>query len=136
MEIKQLILRILKYDVTRFLVVGFTTVLIDLIFYLILINFSFEIAISKGVSFSIGALFSYFVNRSYTFQSSKSGLLRFVFFASLYILTLIINVLSNEIILSFLSFLNYSLFIAFLLATAISATLNFLGMKYFIFSSE
>mgnify|MGYP006082238427 CR=1 FL=1 len=136
MEIKQLIPKILKYDLSRFLVVGLTTVLIDLIFYLILIYYSFDIAMSKGVSFTIGALFSYFVNRSYTFKSSKNGLLRFVIFTTLYVFTLVVNVMSNQIVLGFISHLTYALVVAFLIATAISATLNFLGMKYFVFSSK
>tara|TARA_B100000795_G_C22700524_1_gene399458 strand:- start:475 stop:885 length:411 start_codon:yes stop_codon:yes gene_type:complete len=136
LEIRQLLIKIFEYDVTRFLIVGVTSVLIDLIFYLILIYFSFDIALSKGVSFSIGALFSYFANKSYTFQTSKSGFLRFIFFSLLYVTTLIVNVMVNEILLSFLSFFNYVLLLAFLIATIISATLNFIGMKYFIFSSK
>ena len=124
----------MKYDVSRFIVVGIATVFIDLIFYLILIDFSFEAPLSKGVSFTIGALFAYFINRSYTFQTSNRGMLRFIFFATLYVLTLTVNVVINEVILNLLNNFNYALFIAFLIATTISATLNFIGMKYFVFS--
>jgi putative flippase GtrA len=134
--INQLFNSFLKYDLSRFIVVGITTVLIDLGFYLILNYFIFDTTLSKGVSFTIGALFSYFANKNFTFNSSKRGLLRFLFFSALYVSTLIANVVSNSIVLNSLSQINYSLIIAFLIATTISATLNFLGMKYFIFSSK
>jgi putative flippase GtrA len=134
--LKRLFIKLLEYDISRFLIVGSTTVLIDLIFYFLFIYLNFDIALSKGVSFSIGTIFAYFANRSYTFQSPRDGLLRFIFFVILYISTLIVNVVSNEIILNFSSHLNQSLLIAFLSATAISATLNFLGMKYLVFSSK
>ena len=136
LAIKQLLNKISKYDLSRFIVVGLTTVLIDLIFYLILILFIFDVSLSKGLSFTIGALFSYFANRSYTFKSSKKGLIRFILFILLYVSSLIANVLSNDIILNMLTHINYSLITAFLIATTISATLNFLGMKYFVFSSN
>jgi putative flippase GtrA len=134
--LKRPFIKLFKYEISRFLIVGSTTVLIDLIFYFIFIYLGFDIALSKGVSFSIGTIFAYFANRSYTFQSSRDGMLRFIYFVILYISTLVVNVMSNEIILNFSSHLSQSLLIAFLSATIISATLNFLGMNYLVFSSK
>ena len=134
--IKNILAKLLKYEVTRFLIVGGTTVLIDLVFYFILIYLGFDTSLSKGISFSVGTVFAYFANRSYTFKSSMSGFIRFIFFTLLYLSTLSINVVSNEIVLNLTSQIYGSLMIAFIIATSLSATLNFTGMKYIVFKAK
>jgi putative flippase GtrA len=133
---KNILAKLLEYEVVRFLIVGGTTVLIDLIWYFILIYIGFDTSLSKGVSFSVGTVFAYFANRNYTFQSSMAGFLRFTVFTLLYFSTLVVNVMSNEIVLKFTSHINGSLIISFLIATALSATLNFIGMKYIVFNAQ
>jgi putative flippase GtrA len=133
---KNILAKLLEYEVARFLIVGGTTVLIDLIYYFILIYMGFDTPLSKGVSFSVGAVFAYFANRNYTFQSSMGGFFRFTVFILLYLSTLAVNVVSNEIVLKLTSQINGSLMIAFLIATSLSATLNFIGMKYIIFNAQ
>ena len=135
-NVKHIVYELLGYEFARFLLVGITTVIIDLIFYFLLLNFGFEIYIAKGVSFTLGAVFAYFSNKKYTFKSSSYGAIIFLLFLVLYLLTLIINVISNEIILDLTSQSNLSLFIAFIIATSLSASLNFLGMKYIVFNSK
>ena len=130
------LMKLLEYEFARFLIVGSTTVLIDLVFYLILIFIGFDTHISKGISFSIGTVFAYFANRNYTFQSSMGGFFRFTVFTLLYLSTLVVNVVSNEIVLKLTSQINGSLMIAFLIATSLSATLNFIGMKYIVFNAQ
>ena len=130
-----ILFKILSYQIGRFLIIGFTTVIIDLIVYLLLLNFSVETLTAKGISFSIGAIFAYFANRTYTFKSPIKGFLRFIIFLILYLLTLLLNVSSNEIILNLFSHTNFALMIAFIIATSLSAGLNFLGMKYIVFYS-
>lgn len=126
----------LKYEVTRFLLVGGSTVFIDLICYSILILIGFDTYVSKGISFSIGAIFSYIVNRSFTFQSAFYGLIQFSLFILLYLSTLFLNITSNEILLEFLGRTHVSFIVAFLIATILSASLNFLGMKYIVFNQK
>ena len=133
---KNIIVKLLEYEVARFLIVGGTTVLIDLICYFMLIYTGFDTPLSKGISFSIGTVFAYFANRNYTFQSSMGGFVRFTVFTLLYLSTLVVNVASNEIVLKFTSHINGSLMIAFLIATSLSATLNFIGMKYIVFKGK
>jgi putative flippase GtrA len=48
-------------------------------------------------------------------------------------LTLSINVYANSLLLSALTERPYSVQAAFVIATGLSATLNFIGMKYFVF---
>ena len=127
---------LLSYEVIRFLLVGLTTVCIDLICYLILIFYNFEIFFSKGVSFILGSLFAFFANRSFTFKNSRKGFDMFFLFFILYLLTLVANVWTNEIVLDQINQTNYSLIASFIIATIFSASLNFLGMKYIVFSSS
>jgi len=134
--IKKTIMKWLKYEVTRFLLVGGSTVFIDLICYSILILIGFDTYVSKGISFSIGAIFSYIVNRSFTFQSAFYGLIQFSLFILLYLSTLFLNITSNEILLEFLGRTHVSFIVAFLIATILSASLNFLGMKYIVFNQK
>ena len=133
---KNFLSKLLDYEVTRFLIVGRATVSIDLICYFILINIGFDTPLSKGMSFSVGTVFAYFANRNYTFQSSIGGFIRFALFTLLYLSTLVVNVVSNEIVLKLTSQINGSLMIAFLIATSLSATLNFIGMKYIVFNAQ
>ena len=133
---KNILVKLLEYEVARFLIVGGTTVLIDLICYFILIYTGFDTPLSKGISFSIGTVFAYFANRNYTFKSSTAGFFKFSVFTLLYLSTLVVNVVSNEIVLRLTSQINGSLMIAFLIATSLSATLNFIGMKYIVFNAQ
>jgi putative flippase GtrA len=133
---KNILAKLLEYEIARFLIVGGTTVLIDLICYFILIYMSLDTSLSKGVSFSVGTVFAYFANRNYTFQSTMGGFFIFTVFTLLYLSTLVVNVVSNEIVLKLISQINSSLIIAFLIATTLSASLNFIGMKYIVFNSK
>ena len=65
-----------------------------------------------------------------------SGFVRFIVFTLLYLSTLSINVVSNEIVLNLTSQIYGSLMIAFIIATSLSATLNFTGMKYIVFNAK
>jgi len=126
----------LQYEFLRFLIVGSTTVLIDLICYSVMVYMGFNTYISKGISFSIGTVFAYFANQAFTFRSSTAGSTRFVIFGLLYLSTLVVNVIVNEFILDLTGRTHISFIAAFVLATALSAILNFAGMKFIIFPSE
>ena len=123
-------------QLTRFLFVGGTTVLIDFTFYSLLFFIGINTQFAKGFGFLIGTIFAYFANRKITFRSSHSGILRFILFSLLYISTLIVNVVTNEVVLYILTITKMTYLLAFLIATTLSAAMNFLGMKYFIFPSQ
>ena len=126
-------IKLLHNQVGRFLIVGITTVLIDFVIYILLLFFDFETDLSKAVSFSGGAIFAYFANRGYTFKSQRKGLLSFALFSTLYILTLGVNVSMNELILSVFGKTQLFIIFAFIVATGLSAAINYIGMKYIIF---
>jgi putative flippase GtrA len=124
----------IKRELALFLVVGALTVLIDFISYLCLIRFqAVEVDMAKGIGFLVGTLFAYFANRFWTF-GHKSQLSGCVWrFLALYASTLGANVVINAFLLKLLADRAGAIQLAFLMATGVSAFLNFLGMKLFVF---
>jgi|SaaInlStandDraft_1057018.scaffolds.fasta_scaffold150092_2 putative flippase GtrA len=126
----------MKREIYIFLIVGLTTVCIDLFVYLSLIKINLiSIELSKGISFICGSVFAYFANCYWTFQFKIVDRVSIVLFFLTYASSLSMNVLIN----SWLSLLGDGLwvfYIAFIAATAASATLNFFTMKYFIFNKD
>lgn len=126
----------IKRELITFLFVGSLTVLTDFLTYRALTQFQMiEVNVAKAVGFTTGTLFAYFANRFWTF-GYKSHLMGSVLrFVLLYGSTLSANVLINALALSIITELSVAVQLAFLLATLVSASLNFLGMKYFVFKS-
>ena len=122
----------LKTEIRRFLIVGSTTVAIDLICYAGLLHAGVPIPMAKAIGFMAGMIFAWFANRLYTF-SQKGGFRRITGFVLLYLGTLGLNVLANQLCLSVLGSTTLAYFGAFLVATGLSATANFLGMKLLVF---
>ena len=123
----------IKRELAIFVIVGTLTVLIDFLSYrgLILLDVM-DINIAKASGFIMGTMFAYFANRFWTFGHKphhKGSAWRFIV---LYAGTLGTNVLINSIALHLLAGAMAAMQIAFLVATGISATLNFLGMKFFV----
>ncbi len=115
-----------------FLIVGSLTVAIDYGFYIMLISL-LDIDLAKAAGFIIGTVFAYLANRLWTFNRpavKADSILRFIL---LYALTLGINVFVNSVLNRIFIDLEYIRQFAFLAATGISATLNFIGMKFFVF---
>lgn len=127
----------IKRELSLFLIVGFLTVIIDFFAYQTLVWLMVvNISTAKSLGFITGTLFAYFANRSWTFgyKPLMSGsLLRFI---GLYAATLMVNVYVNSGALNFFSEEAYAIQWSFLLATSISAALNFVGMKLFVFKSH
>lgn len=127
----------IKRELTIFLIVGCLTVLVDFLSYRALNEFGlFDINMAKAAGFLTGTLFAYFANRFWTFghKSHISGSAwRFVF---LYAGTLCANVLINALVLKLFANTVVAFEVAFLVATGVSACLNFLGMKFFVFGAS
>ncbi len=117
-----------------FLIVGTLTVIIDFLTYrLLLWPGVLEIDISKAISFLVGTLFAYFANRFWTFGHKGRSARSAIRFVLLYSLTLGANVAINALILENLHGVLGVFYLAFLVATGVSAALNFVGMKLFVF---
>ena len=123
-----------KTQIKRFFVVGFSTILIDYIVYVALVN-TFEYNyMHKGISFVSGAVYSFVLNSLYTFSQKKLSLLQLTKFAIVYMISLIINVSVNAFLVTRIPFTTQiSIFISFSAATLASCAVNFSSMKFFVF---
>ena len=125
----------IKKELPVFLVIGLLTVLVDYCVYRGIIYLAWlSTDLAKGCSFLCGTLFAYYANRRWTFGGrphTSGSMLRF---GLLYALTLLINMGANALVLHALLPHSNALAIAFLIATGLSAALNFLGMKYLVFT--
>ncbi len=120
-----------------FLIVGGITVGVDYLVYRSLDLFGFlGTSICKALGFIGGSIFGYVVNRLWTFSDMNYRAGSWLRFGALYALTLLVNIYINKSILVLTYDFHYSVQIAFLLATGVSAILNFFGMNYFVFSDE
>lgn len=126
----------IKRELSIFLVVGCLTVALDFMVYRGLSHFFLcDISLAKAIGFIGGCIFAYLANRFWTFkqQSTRSGSLwRFTL---VYAVGLVANVLINQGVLSSWDS-PAALYVAFLVATGVSATLNFMGMKWFVFTQH
>lgn len=117
-----------KKEIIRFLIAGFCAVGMDLISYNILLNFV-NYNIAKGFSFFLGTAISFFINKYWTFKKDEKSFREILNFSLLYLGTLAINIITNHYVLIASDFI----FLAFLIATGISAAINFLGQKFWVF---
>ena len=112
------------------MITGFLVVFIDGLFYFLLTSLEFTFQIAKRISFLIGAFFfSFILNRNYVFLYKKRNFSQVLYFVILYIMSFFVNSFVHDYILIIS---NISL-MSFIFATAVSATLNYLVMKFFIF---
>jgi len=124
----------IKRELAIFLVVGALTVLVDFVSYRGLIGFEvMAVDMAKATGFLIGTLFAYFANRFWTFGHKPHVPGSAWRFAVLYASTLGANVLINSLALKLFTDEIAAIPLAFLVATGVSASLNFLGMKFFVF---
>ena len=126
--------RILKWgQISRFLLVGFTTVGIDAVVYTLLMVSTSDPLFSKGVGFISGAVFSYFANWRFTFRNEKSKL-SILMFVLVYLSSLTINILGNSVLLEALPVWYFKTALSFLIITGITTVWNYLGMALFVFN--
>lgn len=127
----------IRRELGVFLIIGSLTVAVDFLTYHSLLWIGMNgIALAKAISFLVGTLFAYFANRSWTFNSQAHAAGSAMRFAMLYALTLAANVIVNTGALHLFAGTGSAMQMAFLLATGISACLNFIGMKLFVFKAR
>lgn len=127
----------IKRELALFLVVGSLTVLLDyLAYYSLLWLGLMGVDMAKATGFIVGTVFAYFANRFWTFGHQSHAPGSAWRFALLYAATLGANVGVNGLALALLSDTALAIQGAFLMATGVSASLNFFGMKLFVFRAE
>ena len=125
-----------RTQVQRFLVIGGLSFLIDFLVYRILLWILTWVSFSKASGFIVASVFAYLSNKKWTFKSERKGIKTIILFIIVYLINLILNTGANSLLLQFLDFSEASVWIAFLFASGLSASLNFLGMKFIVFKNE
>lgn len=117
------------WEGVRYFISGMSAVIADWGCYYFLLLF-FVPFWAKGISYLVGTCLSYFMNKFWTFKISHLCHKEAIRFLILYAVSLGINVLVNEMILSV-----HALWIfgAFIISTGTTTIFNYLGQKFWVF---
>lgn len=149
----------IRKEIGVFLIVGSLTVLVDFLGYRLSLRLGIDYAFAKVIGFIVGTVFAYFANKYGTFGHVDHAPNIMPRFVALYMITLCANVLVNQATLEMLGHTSNILpdffawilnqiidwigaratlvvNLAFLVATGVSAMLNFLGMKFLVFKQK
>jgi putative flippase GtrA len=123
----------MKKQLVRFLIVGGCAVLIDGLIYLFIVHMGWlEHSGAKRVSFAVGALWAFVMNKFYTFEQKEMVASEPIIFTLVYLVGWGLNSCSHDWILS----LTNLPLLAFLIATGFSTCSNFVGQKWIVFRSR
>lgn len=115
--------------ILRFFVCGGTSTLIDFILYFLL-SILLDVSLAKFISMTVSCIVSFFLNKRWTFQIRQKPALGQVFkFIAAQILNISANVLSNAWFYNII----HKKIPAYLFATALGTTINFLLQRFFVF---
>ena len=120
----------------KFVLVGCLAFSTDILIYFTLIQFSWSSIAAKAISFCFGFGVGYILNSFFTFNGSQLIKQEFYKYILVYSISLIVNILINEFILSLLEispWSRYAFIIAVIFATTVSLFMNFLGLRYYVF---
>ncbi len=122
-------------ELLRFLLVGGVAAMFDLGLYLLLAALGLPTSAAKLVSFVAVGLFAYGAHKTITFRIRTSNhLVSIPQFLALYAGTLSLNVIANELLLTLIPLpRDWRIGLAWVGATALSASVNFLGGKLIVF---
>ena len=123
-----------KTQLSRFAIVGISTVFVDYVVYISLINIFGFSPILKAISFIVGASYAFIFNSLYTFGQGYLKFFQLLKFSFTYSLSLGINISVNAYFVGAFSISsNLSISLAFCLATLASSVVNFCLMKFFVY---
>lgn len=123
-----------RAQLARFLLVGGSCMVIDLLTYRTCLFLTSTVSLSKGMGFIVGTTVAFFANRAFTFQHDDgNGLSQVPRFLAVYAATLLVNVGINSGMLHALGMSEVGINASFAFATICSSALNFVGMKKLVF---
>ena len=123
-----------RRHLARFLVIGTCSAATDLGSYLLLLNLAhWPPSTAKALSYVIGMVVAFFGNKYWTFESPRRSLSEPAAFVVIYLASLLVNVGINSGVLALLDGSLAARLVAFVAATGVSMTLNFLGMRLVAF---
>ena len=115
-------------EIIRFLITGFAAFFIDLGLYYALFPMA-GIGISKAASFLGATLFTFILNKFWTFKQSRMKTGEIVRFIAFYAVSMTLNNGVNQL----LFYLTHIKLVGFLSATGVCMVFNFIGLKIWVF---
>ena len=118
------------HEFLRFCLIGLAALVIDVGIYILFIPLT-GVYFAKAISFISATLFTFVLNKIWTFREKKFSISEIIKFSLLFAVSAYSNAAINYFV-----YLRTNKFIAFVTANAVCMIINFVGLKKFVFNNK